>query len=84
MVIVMQQQIEEPVELPIPADQPVIYIQQKDGSWLRDPPNASVLAKNLRLEINPNRPNITMAALAVPGAITRFGAIDWSDPHPTP
>jgi hypothetical protein len=83
MIVIMQKQIMNPVELPLPADEDVvlIYIQDKD-EWRMDPPDAALLEQSLRLEVNPNRTSQVIAVIKVTGGTDRFGAIDWSFPTP--
>jgi hypothetical protein len=83
MIIIMQEQIMDPIELRLPADDDVvlIYIQDKN-EWRMDPPDAALLEQSLRLEVNPDRPSQVIATIKVPGGTDRFGAIDWAFPTP--
>ena len=83
IIIIMQRPISEPVELALPEREPVIYVQQPDGTWIVDPPGAAMLEKTIRLAQDPDRPQATAAFLKVPGGTVIFGGIDWSaDPPP--
>lgn len=81
MVIVMQHQLDEPVELPLPAERGVIYIQEQEG-WRMDPSDAPTVRKTLRLEIDPGFPNTTLAVLKEPGGTSGFTAMSWGGPPP--
>jgi len=83
MIVIMQRPIALPVDLALPEREPVIYVQQSDGSWIVDPPGAAMLEKTIRLAQDPDRPQATVAFLKVPGGTVIFGGIDWSaDPPP--
>jgi len=83
IIIIMQRPISDPVELALPEREPVIYVQQPDGTWIVDPPGAAMLEKTIRLAQDPDRPQATAAFLKVPGGTVIFGGIDWSaDPPP--
>jgi len=78
MVILMQVPVAEPMDLALPAREPVIYIQQADGSWIIDPPDALLMDRSIRLAPDPGRPQDTAAFLKVPGGTVMFGGINWT------
>lgn len=80
-IIVMQNQIVDPVDLPLPADDDIalIHIQERNG-WRMDPPGAPGSDQTLHLEVNPSHPSQTMASVKVPGGEEKYRAIDWNVP----
>ena len=83
IVVIMHRPIDKPMELPLPADAPIIYIQQ-DGGWIKHPIDAPVLSETLRLEINPDRPKQVMAWIEILGGRNGFSAIDWTGDNAEP
>ena len=83
MVIILQQPVTKSVDLKLPKESPVIYIQQIDGSFVMLPQEAPLLMRSLRIGPDPNFPGVTSGFLKVPQGTHIFGAIDWGkDPTP--
>ncbi len=80
MVIVMQQQLKEPIKLLLP-ERWVIYVQEQNG-WRKEPPGAPTVRKTLGLEIDTNSPQVTRFVWEYPGGISHFGGFDWSESDP--
>jgi len=78
LVILMQLPVAEPIDLALPAGEPVIYIQRADGSWLIDPPDAPLMDRSIRLAPDPDKLQDTGAFLKVPGGTVMFGGINWT------
>lgn len=55
-VIIMYQQLNEPVDLPQPDASEIIYVQ-KEGGWSRYPADAPVLDRTIRLWVDSGDPN---------------------------
>jgi hypothetical protein len=78
MVIILQQPVLNPVELMVPEEQAVIYIQQSDGSFVMRPSDAPLLSRSLRLAPNSVMPEVTTGYLTIPQGTTTMGGINWS------
>jgi hypothetical protein len=83
MVIILQQPVMKPVELKLPKESSVIYVQQLDGSFVMLPQEAPLLRRTLRIGPDPNFPGVTSGYLKIPQGTHIFGAMDWGkDPTP--
>lgn len=80
MVIIMQQQLQQPIDLAIPV-QSIIYVQEK-GGWRKDPSDAPTIQQSIHLKVSPGEPQLTQGWMEIPGGNTTVGGIYWGDRPP--
>ncbi len=80
IVLIMQNQLESPIELPLP-ERWVIYVQEQNG-WRKEPPDAFTVSKTLGLEVDADAPQLTRFVWKEPVGTSIFGGFDWSGTDP--
>ncbi len=79
VVIVAHRMIEGEVELRLPAEESVIYIQQEDGTWQMEPPDAPLLRRTITLGPIPVFPTTISAFIKVPGGTVIASGVTFED-----
>jgi len=78
LILIMDGPLDKPVDLAIPSEGAVIYVQGQ-GQWAMYPPEASTIEKTIHLYSPKDKPLTTMYSIAVPGGTSSSGLYDWSE-----
>jgi hypothetical protein len=75
----MQQPVEKPIELGLPAESSVLYIQTPDETFEMIPADASMLKRTIQIGPDPTFPYITSGFVRLPRSTSIFTGINWGE-----